>query len=198
MHEVCIHFGPFFASVGGMIGIGNVVGIVTAVQIGGPGALLWVWVAALAGTIIKYSEIFLGLKHRVKNDRGGYDGGPMYFLRRAFNNQWIPIFVSILLCIYGVEIYQFAVVTDSLTVNFDLNRYAVMGVLLLLDSLRKCWGNLAHRKNLQLDNAHLYGYIHLDEPVGYLSRDILIARHFDDCHNIGFYWACCHWWLCGK
>src|SRR6187200_1836522 len=52
----------FFASVGGMIGIGNVVGIVTAVQIGGPGALVWVWVAAFLGTIIKYSEIFLGLK----------------------------------------------------------------------------------------------------------------------------------------
>lgn len=122
----------FFASVGGMIGIGNVVGIVTAVQIGGPGALLWVWVAALIGTIIKYSEIFLGLKHRVTNDRGGYDGGPMYFLRFAFNNRWIPIFISSLLCIYGVEIYQFAVVTDSLTTNFDLNRYAVIGSLLLL------------------------------------------------------------------
>ncbi len=120
----------FFASVGGMIGIGNIVGIVTAVQIGGPGALFWVWIAALIGTIIKYSEIFLGLKHRVPNDRGGYDGGPMYFLRLAFNNRWIPIFVSVLLCIYGVEIYQFAVVTDSLTKNFDLNRYAVIGVLL--------------------------------------------------------------------
>lgn len=122
----------FFASVGGMIGIGNVVGIVTAVQIGGPGALFWVWIAALIGMIIKYSEIFLGLKHRVKNDRGGYDGGPMYFLRSAFNNRWIPIFISFLLCIYGVEIYQFAVVTDSLTANFDLNRYAVMAALLFL------------------------------------------------------------------
>lgn len=122
----------FFASVGGMIGIGNVVGIVTAVQIGGPGALFWVWIAALIGTIIKYSEIFLGLKHRVSNDHGGYDGGPMYFLRFAFNNRWIPIFISLLLCIYGVEIYQFAVITDSLSTNFDLNRYAVIISLILL------------------------------------------------------------------
>jgi AGCS family alanine or glycine:cation symporter len=122
----------FFASVGGMIGIGNVVGIVTAVQIGGPGALFWVWIAALIGTIIKYSEIFLGLKHRVVNDRGGYDGGPMYFLKAAFKNRWISIFISCLLCIYGVEIYQFAVITDSLSTNFDLNRYAVMAALLVL------------------------------------------------------------------
>ncbi|MBS0654869.1 MAG: sodium:alanine symporter family protein, partial [Verrucomicrobia bacterium] len=122
----------FFASVGGMIGIGNVVGIVTAVQIGGPGALFWVWVAAFIGMIIKYSEIFLGITHRVHNDRGGYDGGPMYFLRTAFKNRLVPIFISILLCIYGVEIYQFAVVTDTLAVNFDMNRYAVIGALMAL------------------------------------------------------------------
>lgn len=120
----------FFASVGGMIGIGNIVGIVTAVQIGGPGALVWVWVAAIIGTIIKYSEIYLGLKFRVKNDRGGYDGGPMYFLQRAFKSYGISIFISILLCIYGTEIYIFSVITDSVTTNFDLNRALVIAGLL--------------------------------------------------------------------
>ena len=115
-----------------MIGIGNVVGIVTAIQIGGPGALLWVWMAALIGTIIKYSEIYLGLKFRVQNDRGGYDGGPMYFLGQAFKTRWIPTLIAIFLCIYGVEIYQFTVVTDSLSTNLDFNRYAVMGTLLFL------------------------------------------------------------------
>lgn len=123
----------FFASVGGMIGIGNVVGIVTAIQLGGPGALFWVWVAALIGTVIKYSEIFLGLKHRVVNNaRGSYDGGPMYFLRHAFKSRLLPIFVACLLCIYGVEIYQFSVITESLSTNFELNRYAVIIVLLVL------------------------------------------------------------------
>lgn len=122
----------FFASVGGMIGIGNIVGIVTAIQVGGPGALFWVWIAALIGTVIKYSEIFLGLKHRVLNDRGGYDGGPMYFLRSAFNKPWISIFVCGLLCIYGVEIYQFAVITDSISTNFSINRHLIIGGLILL------------------------------------------------------------------
>lgn len=131
----------FFASVGGMIGIGNVVGIVTAIQIGGPGALLWVWMAALIGTIIKYSEIYLGLKFRVQNDRGGYDGGPMYFLRQAFKTRWIPTLIAIFLCIYGVEIYQFTVVTDSLSTNLDFNRYAVMGTLLFL-ILYASWGGV--------------------------------------------------------
>lgn len=122
----------FFASVGGMIGVGGVVGIVTAVQFGGPGALFWVWIAGLVGAVIKYSEIFLGLKHRVANNQGGYDGGPMYFLQEAFNIRWIGAVICILMCIYGVEIYQFTVITESLSSNFELNKVAVMMLFLAL------------------------------------------------------------------
>jgi len=122
----------FFASVGGMIGVGNVVGIVTALQIGGPGALFWVWVAALIGSILKYSEIILGLKYRVPNGQGGYDGGPLYFLKAAFRSRAIPLIVAILLCVYGVEIYQFSVIAESVSTNWHLNRYLVIGTLLTL------------------------------------------------------------------
>lgn len=122
----------FFASTGGMIGVGNVVGIVTAIQIGGPGALFWVWVAGIAGSIIKYAEIYLGILFRVENRQGGYDGGPMYFLRLAFRNGFVPFFVALLLCVYGVEIYQFSVVTDSLAHNFGFSRFWVAFILLAL------------------------------------------------------------------
>lgn len=121
-----------FASVGSMVGIGNLVGIVTAVQIGGPGALFWIWIAAIGGALIKYSEVYLGLKHRVENDRGGYDGGPMLFLRKAFSNTWVPTIVCLLLCFYGVEIYQFSVITDSIVSNWSVPRLIVVPVLLAL------------------------------------------------------------------
>jgi AGCS family alanine or glycine:cation symporter len=68
----------FFASLGGCIGIGNVVAIAVALQIGGPGALVWVWIAAFLGMIIKYAEVYLGIKFRLENDAGSYDGGPMF------------------------------------------------------------------------------------------------------------------------
>jgi AGCS family alanine or glycine:cation symporter len=119
-----------FASVGSMVGIGNLVGIITAVQMGGPGALMWIWIAALCGSLIKYSEVFLGLKHRVKNDQGSYDGGPMYFLQQAFSGLTIPIIVSILMCIYGVEIYQFSVIADSVSSNWLIPREGVVVALL--------------------------------------------------------------------
>ena len=122
----------FFTSIGGAIGIGNVVAVCTAVQIGGPGAIFWVWVAGFLGMLIKYSEVYLGIVYRESNDEGGYDGGPMYFLQKAYQSKWIPSLVCLLLCIYGTEIYMFGVMTDSISLNWNLNRFLVMGVLLFL------------------------------------------------------------------
>lgn len=122
----------FFAAVGGCIGIGNIVGICTAVQFGGPGALFWIWVTAIAGMIIKYSEVYLGLVYRQPDGNGGYNGGPMYFLPRAFKSKAIPAVVAILLCVYGVEVYQFTVISNSITTNFGIDSYLVIGVMLML------------------------------------------------------------------
>jgi AGCS family alanine or glycine:cation symporter len=121
----------FFASVGGMIGIGNIVAVTTAITVGGPGALFWTWMAACLGALIKYSEIFLGHKYRVINRFGGYDGGPMYFLRHAFPWAWVSPLVCVLLCIYGTEVYQFSVIVHSVSTNLELNRSAVIVVLLI-------------------------------------------------------------------
>jgi len=122
----------FFAAVGGCVGIGNIVGICTAVQLGGPGALFWIWLTALAGMIIKYSEIYLGLRYRVSDEQGGYNGGPMYFLQKAFKYKSIPIVISVLLCIYGVEVYQFSVISKSISMNFGIDSLLVIAVLLAL------------------------------------------------------------------
>ncbi len=121
----------FFAAIGGCIGIGNVVGICTAVQIGGPGALFWTWVGGLFGMLIQYAEVYLGFRYRVPNNSGSYDGGPMYFLPAAYKQRWVAPVVCILLCIYGVEIFMFNVVADSISVNWNLNEYLVVGLLLI-------------------------------------------------------------------
>ncbi|MBS4167983.1 Amino-acid carrier protein AlsT [Parachlamydia sp. AcF125] len=120
----------FFASIGGMLGVGNIVSIVTAIQLGGPGALFWVWVAGFIGTLIKYAEIYLGLKYRVQNAYKSYDGGPMYFLKRSFGVEWVSTLVCILLCIYGAEIYQFNVVVDTLAYSWGVNRLLIATILL--------------------------------------------------------------------
>jgi AGCS family alanine or glycine:cation symporter len=122
----------FFACVGGCVGVGNVVSICTAVKIGGPGALFWIWVTALVGMTIKYAEVYLGLRYRVPNASGGYNGGPMYFLQAAFSWKWIGSVAAALLCIYGIEVFQFRVIVESVSTNWSLNPYIVTGVLLTL------------------------------------------------------------------
>lgn len=114
-----------------MVGLGNIVAVITAIIIGGPGALFWLWIASFAGMLIKYSEIYLGVKYRVKNKSGGYDGGPMYYLKEAFGSPLIPMIVSVLLCIYGVEVYQFVIITDTLASTFSLNRHLIIALLIV-------------------------------------------------------------------
>jgi AGCS family alanine or glycine:cation symporter len=124
--------GAFFTSLGGCVGIGNVVAICGAVKIGGPGALFWVWVAAFLGMVIKYSEVYLGMKFRIRSSNEAYEGGPMYFLQQIFTSMFIPNLFAILICIYGVEIYQFAIVANSIADNFQINYLAATLILLAL------------------------------------------------------------------
>ena len=72
---------PFQAvttALAGTIGTGSIAGVATALVLGGPGAVFWMWISALFGMITKYSEIVLALKFREKNANGAYIGGPMY------------------------------------------------------------------------------------------------------------------------
>ena len=120
----------FFAAIGGCIGIGNIVGVCTAVQIGGPGAIFWIWASALVGMLVKYGEIFLGIKYRIKNDQNSYDGGPMIYLQHAFNNKFLPKLVAFALCIYGVEIYMFRIITHSISTTWNIDPYITIFLLL--------------------------------------------------------------------
>lgn len=121
----------FFAGLGGCVGIGNVVAIATALQIGGPGAVFWMWMTAVVGSLVKYSEVFLGIRYRVRDAVQGFRGGPMFFLKKALGPGSATLF-CILMCVYGVEVFQFSVVTHSISSNFEINNIVVTLVLLAL------------------------------------------------------------------
>lgn len=122
----------FFAAIGGCIGIGNVVSVCSAVQIGGPGAIFWMWVAALLGMLVKYSEIYLGIKYRVQNQTNSYDGGPMYYLKKVDRSGFLSKLFCVFLCIYGVEIYMFRIMTHSIVSTWGWNNSLVIAGLLIL------------------------------------------------------------------
>lgn len=73
----------------GDIGTGNIVGVATAIAIGGPGALFWMWVTALVGMMTKFAEIILAVKYREKTAAGNWVGGAMYFIKNGLGQRWV-------------------------------------------------------------------------------------------------------------
>lgn len=108
------------------------VSVCLAIKIGGPGAVLWMWFAALMGMLVKYGEIYLGVKFRVKNNENSYSGGPMMYLKHVPGGAFLSKFSAILMCLYGIEIFIFRVVTTTVTIGWNLNQYAVIFGLLFL------------------------------------------------------------------
>lgn len=88
-------FGALATALAATIGTGNIVGVATAVALGGPGAVLWTWLTGVFGIATKYSEGLLAIKYRVKTSDGTMLGGPMYALERGLNAKWLAILFSI-------------------------------------------------------------------------------------------------------
>jgi alanine or glycine:cation symporter, AGCS family len=74
------HFEALMTALAATVGTGNIVGVATAIALGGPGALFWMWMTGLVGMATKYSEALLSVRFRVPDGRGGQAGGPMYYL----------------------------------------------------------------------------------------------------------------------
>jgi alanine or glycine:cation symporter, AGCS family len=81
-------FQSLMTALAATIGVGNIVGVATAISTGGPGALFWLWVIAFVGMATKYAEGLLAVKYRVKDERGQMQGGPMYYIERGMGAQW--------------------------------------------------------------------------------------------------------------
>jgi len=81
-------FSALMTSLSATIGTGNIAGVATAVALGGPGALFWMWITALLGMATKYAEAVCAVRFRERDDRGNYSGGPMYYIRNGLHPRW--------------------------------------------------------------------------------------------------------------
>lgn len=82
------HFAALMTALAATVGIGNIVGVATAISLGGPGAVFWMWMTGLVGMVTKYSEAVLAVKYREKGDHG-MRGGPMYYLSKGAGLPWL-------------------------------------------------------------------------------------------------------------
>lgn len=88
-------FGALATALAATIGTGNIIGVATAIALGGPGAVLWCWLTGLFGLSTKYAEGLLAIKYRIKTPQGKMLGGPMYALERGLGMKWLAVLFAI-------------------------------------------------------------------------------------------------------
>ncbi|HSX26498.1 MAG TPA: sodium:alanine symporter family protein [Chlamydiales bacterium] len=88
-------FQALMTALAGMIGIGSITGVATAIAMGGLGSLFWMWVASLLGMATKYAEAILAVKYRTLDEKGEMCGGPMYYLERGLKSKGLAIFFAL-------------------------------------------------------------------------------------------------------
>ncbi len=116
----------FCMALSSTIGTGNIAGVATAICVGGPGAVLWMWVAAFLGMMVKYSENVLGHYYRRRNSEGAWSGGPMYYLQDGLGShkhcKLIGRVLAVLFCIFTV-LASFGIGNmgqiNKITINFE-------------------------------------------------------------------------------
>ncbi len=97
-------FASLMTALAATIGVGNIIGVATAITLGGPGAVLWMWLTGVFGIATKYAEAILAVKFRVKNDRGEMCGGPMYVLEKGLGMKWAGVLFAALTAVAGFGI----------------------------------------------------------------------------------------------
>ena len=108
-HGEVSSFGALCTALSATIGTGNIVGVATALVAGGPGALFWMWLAALLGTATKYSECLLSIKYRVVAEDGHIIGGPFYYIEKGMGKNWK--WLAKIFAFFGVGVGLFGIGT---------------------------------------------------------------------------------------
>ena len=130
-------FNALMTSLSATIGTGNIAGVATAIFIGGPGALFWMWCTALVGMATKFAEAVLAVKYREVDDHGNHIGGPMYYIKNGLGSKWTWLGTAFALfgsfAGFGIgNTVQSNSVADALSSNFGVPTWVTGLVLMVL------------------------------------------------------------------
>lgn len=128
------HFQALTTASAATVGTGNIVGVATAIFLGGPGAVFWMFVAGLFGMATKYGEAILAVKYRVKDAQGNMAGGPMYYLEHGLKQKWLGVLFAVFgaLAAFGIgNGTQAKAVSDLMQDTFSIPAW-VTGIALVI------------------------------------------------------------------
>lgn len=122
------HFQALSTALSATVGIGNIAGVAIAIHYGGPGAMFWLWITAMLGMAVKYSECTLAVHFRQKNNDGSVSGGPMYYIERGLGSNWkwlaVTFAASAVICSFLTgNAVQANTVADTLESTFSIPKY---------------------------------------------------------------------------
>jgi AGCS family alanine or glycine:cation symporter len=126
------HFQALMTALAATVGTGNIVGVATAIVVGGPGALFWMWVTGIFGMATKYAEAVLAIKYRETDKFGTMSGGPMYYISKGLGWKWLGVLFAIFASIaaFGIgNMVQSNSVADAVKTSFGIPHW-VTGILL--------------------------------------------------------------------
>lgn len=133
-------FQALMTAMSATIGTGNIAGVATAIFLGGPGAIFWMWITALIGMATKYAEAVLAVKYRQTDASGKYVGGPMYYIKNGLAPHWA--WLAFLFALFGAiaafgigNMVQSNSVADALHSNFSVSTHITGAVIALLAGL---------------------------------------------------------------
>jgi AGCS family alanine or glycine:cation symporter len=129
-------FAALCTALSATIGTGNIVGVATAIKLGGPGALFWMWLAALFGMATKYAECLLAVKYRKVDDNGQMLGGPMYYLQDGVGSRFLAIMFAVFalgVACFGIGTFpQVNAILDASEISFGVSREISASILTVL------------------------------------------------------------------
>ncbi len=132
-------FAALCTALAATIGTGNIVGVATAVQAGGPGAIFWMWLVALLGMATKYAECLLAVKYRVRDKNGFMAGGPMYYIERGLGIKWLAklfALFGVMVAFFGIGTFpQVNAITHAMQDTFNIPVLVTAIIVTLLVSL---------------------------------------------------------------
>ncbi|MCK5120366.1 MAG: sodium:alanine symporter family protein [Methylococcales bacterium] len=129
-------FQALMTSLSATIGTGNIAGVATAIALGGPGAVFWMWLTALFGMATKYAEAVLAVKYREQDEQDQYVGGPMYYIKNGLGEKWrwLAIIFAVLgaLAAFGIgNMVQANSVADAVATKFNIPAWQT-GILITI------------------------------------------------------------------
>jgi len=169
-------FNALMTSLSATIGTGNITGVATAIFIGGPGALFWMWVTALIGMATKYAEAVCAVHYREVDERGSYVGGPMYYIKNGLGKKWL--WLGFLFALFGAlasfgigNTVQANSVAHALETQFHIPQW-ITGLVLLALTAAVVLGGI---KRI----AHVAGKLVPIMALAYMSAGLFVLfTHF--------------------